>query len=152
MNIHEYIEKRASRNPSLMGKYRQLVYTLSEKVGGKDPRKLRTIPGAALQTLLTPIQTAKDLPEFFRVSLKEVKDARNSIKGLRGDLKDPNLSPSKREYLKERLKEETDYLKDFPVATGNMLLGSGAGYGALSYGGYKGGQKVKDYLQEKGRK
>jgi len=37
------------------------------------------------------------------------------------------------------------------AAKRNTIIGTGLGYGTLGYGGYKGGQKVKNYVQDKRR-
>ena len=91
MNIHTYLEKRASKN--LLKKLHNLY------VKGTDIATVNAI--AAVQSGLRPIYTAK---------------------GMKYLIKEPEALP-----------------------------GVAAGYAGLGYGAYKGGKKIKKYLQDKKR-
>lgn len=153
MNIHEYIEKRAGKDMSLGNIYSNIVDHLVHKIGGTDPRSLRQMPAHAVQTVLKPIDTAKDIPLFVRDVAETKKILRADIESARKTLKSPDsgLSSEDLNYIKNRLNDDIQDLKDITKIYRNVSTGVALGYGALGYGGYKGGQKVKNYIQDKRR-
>jgi len=76
MNIHEYIEKRASlKRPSIGQQYRNLVRGVSTAIGGDNLGSLRTIPAQAVEAAFTPVRAAKELKTTF----KDLRDFKQTI-------------------------------------------------------------------------
>lgn len=153
MNIHEYIEKRAGKDMSLGNIYSNMVEYLVHKIGGNNSTSIRQIPAYAVQTVLKPIATTKDIPLFIRDVAETKKGLRAGIESARKTLKspDPTLSSDDIDYIKNQLNDDIKDLKDVNKIYRNVSTGVALGYGALGYGGYKGGQKVKNYIQDKRR-
>jgi len=167
MNVHEYIEKRAS----LRQKYLKGVERISDAISGNgpnfNPRSLKIIPAKAFEAVAAPIGTAKHRIEFSRNAKNMLRDIDKEISketAFQRSLNDP-LTPDDLDFLNltpddlKRVKDETsqylselkDMKTDMKVLKRNQNIGTGIGYGTLAYGTYKGGQKVKKYLQDKKR-
>jgi len=153
MNIHEYIEKRAGKGMSLGKRYSNMVSRLVDKIGSDDLTHIRNIPALAVETFLQPVTVGKELPSIHRGYHHNVKRLRNNINEARKILKspDPALSSDDIGYIKNVLEQDIQDLNNSKKAYRNVVAGTTLGYGALGYGGYKGGQKVNKYLQDKKR-
>lgn len=156
MNIHEYIEKRAS----LRQKYLKHVGDISSAIAGKKMGSPRVIAATAFESIVSPISHGKDLlsfPKKIKANHATLDEDIVKLKDALKTLRDPSMNFPKDEAKRlegEALKHLADHKKmksDVSALTRNAYIGSGIGYGTLGYGGYKGGQKVKKYLQDKKR-
>jgi len=157
MNIYDYLEKRAN----IRKKYIEAIGKIADKIGGEGVDNIRQIPATAFEAFLTPIATMKEIPKYYKGMGADIEYLKGAKKKALDSLKMiPDVSKiddasSKAFYDKNR-KEIQEVLSNMSklereVRKSRMYttIGLGTGYGALGYGGYKGGQTVKNYIENK---